>query len=167
MGRFRPGAAGLTGISAGPTNWNNLACNRSDRTPVCARRRCSRFASRFQFLLLQDPSARHLRDTCWPCSRLAVNNLLLQGKQAVLSRPCIQAVFCTLSRSCQQSEPATPSRLSDTNNPRTQRRPVDSRRPALQDAASRSRFADVMPLRSLSPIRWISLWRAFRVGARV
>lgn len=55
-------------------------------------------ASLRQFVLLQDPSARHLRDTCWPCSRLAVKLFLLRGKLAVFPRPCIQAVFCALPR---------------------------------------------------------------------
>jgi hypothetical protein len=156
-GKFRPGAAGthLAFWPAQPTGttWRAPGPTERQSAPDAA----APASLHQQFLLLQDPSARHLRDTCWSCwphSRLAANHLLLQCELAVLSRPCIQAVFCALSRSRQQSEPATPSRLSDTNNPRIQRRPVDSRRPALQDAASSARFADVLPLRSLSPVRW-------------
>jgi hypothetical protein len=36
--------------------------------PGPTERRCSRLASSFRLLRLQNPSAHHLRDTCWPCT---------------------------------------------------------------------------------------------------
>lgn len=117
--------------------------------PFGTRRRCSRLASPVLLLLLQDPSARHLRDTCWPCARLAVNHLLQRDKLAVLSRLCNQAV-CPPSYARQQTEP---------------RRHLVYLTPTARDhSASRSSVGDhpdemqlqvrTSLIRCLRPVRW-------------